>query len=200
MVDGGSELAGTERVARPWWPRVGPETGQHGQTLVEFALVFPIFIGLLMAVVEFGFLYNNILTVQFASRQGVSVAAQVGAEDGADCSILKAVEAALRTPVNRVNVDAVEIFAADGNGDPIPGRMNRYVRQGSLDCPGTGTQPYSLAGTEGYPQTDRGDSLVGGLDLVGVHIDYTYHGITPVGAGRTWSVGDGSTLRMEPKQ
>ncbi len=162
--------------------------------------MFPIFALLLMAVVEYGFLYNNILTVQFASRQGVSVAAQVGAEDGADCSILKAIESALETPVNRTSIDAVEIFAADGNGDPVPGRVNRYVRSGWLDCPGTGMQPYSLDGTEGYPQTERGDSLVGGLDLVGVHIQYAYHGITPIGAGRTWTVSDGSTLRMEPKQ
>ncbi len=184
------------RPASAPWTRAG----QRGQTLVEFALVFPMFVTLLMAVVEFGFLYNNILTVQYASRQGVSVAAQVGAEDGADCTILKAVEAALRSPVNRVDVAAVEIFAADTAGDPIPGRVNRYVRTGSLDCPGTTAQPYSLEGVEGYPQTERGDSLAAGLDLVGVHIDYTYHGITPIGAGRTWTVGDGSTLRMEPKQ
>ena len=80
--------------------------------------------------------------------------------------------------------------------------MNRYVRSGTLDCPGSGTdEPYTLVGSEGYPQTDRVPTpWPPGLDMVGVHIEFTYHGITPIGAGRTWSVSDGATLRMEPKQ
>jgi hypothetical protein len=175
------------------------ETGQDGQSLVEFALVMPIFFLLIMGLIEYGFLYNNILTVQFASRQGVSIAAEAGSMDGADCYVLKAVETALQTPVNRTSVQAVEVYESDTAGDIVSGRSNRYIRSGTLTCPG-GNQPYSLVGEEGYPQTERGDSLVGGLDLVGVHIDFTYYGITPIGAGRTWTVSDGSTLRMEPKQ
>jgi hypothetical protein len=175
-------------------------SGQDGQGLVEFALVMPIFFLLLMGLIEYGVLYNNILTVQFASREGVSAAAEAGAVDGADCSVLKAVEAGLQTPVNRASINAVEVFQADANGDAIPGRVNRYVRTGTLDCPGTQAEPYTLVGSEGYPQVDRHDSLVDGLDLVGVHIDFTYHGITPLGSGRTWTVSDGATLRMEPKQ
>ena len=36
--------------------------------------------------------------------------------------------------------------------------------------------------------------------MVGVRIGYQYSGITPLGAGRTWTVSDGASLRMEPKQ
>ncbi len=173
--------------------------GEAGQTLVEFSLVFTLFITLMMAVIEFGVLYNNILTVQFASRQGVSVAAEMGGEDGADCAILKAVEDALQTPVNHSAISAVEIYQSDANGDKIAGKVNRYTRTGTLDCPGTATEPYTLVGSEGYPEVDRGDVLTD-LDMVGVHIDYTYYGITPFAAGRSWAVSDGATLRMEPKQ
>jgi hypothetical protein len=180
-------------------PKRREGTGEDGQSLVEFALVIPIFLMLMMGLLEYGFLYNNILTVQYASRQGVSIAAEAGSLDGADCYILKAVEAALQSPTNRTSVEAVEVYESDTNGDAIPGRVNRYLRFGSLECPGV-NQPYTLVGEEGYPQTLRGDSLSGGLDLVGVHIDFTYYGITPIGAGRTWAVSDGSTLRMEPKQ
>jgi hypothetical protein len=188
------------RGARDQVGRRSRGSGDGGQSLVEFALVVPIFLLLIMGLIEYGFLYNNVLTVQYASRQGVSIAAEAGAVDGADCSILKAVEAALQSPVNRADVEGVTIFESDFNGNPISGRANQYVRTGALYCPGTGTQPYTLVGEEGYPQTERGDTLAGGLDLVGVFIDYTYHGMTPIGAGRTWSVSDGSTLRMEPKQ
>lgn len=171
-----------------------------GQTLVEFALVLPLFTMLMMGVLEFGFLYNNLLTIQFAARQGVSAAAQAGAVDGADCSILNAVEDALSAPIDRSEIAAVEIFLSDASGDPVPGRMNTYIRAGTLTCPGTGDQPYTLLGAEGYAQIDRIDTLAAGLEVIGVRIDYDYHGITPIGAGRVWALTDGATLRMEPKQ
>jgi hypothetical protein len=179
------------RTARP---------AEGGQGLVEFALVIPIFLLLLMGLLEFGFLYNNLLTVQFAARQGVSAAAMAGGVDGADCSILNAVEKALTAPVDHDRVQFVEIFLSDADGDPVPGIVNRYVRGGSLDCPGTGTQPYTLVGVEGYEQITRKDALVDGLDVAGVRIGYLYAGMTPIGAGQTWSLSDGATLRMEPKQ
>jgi hypothetical protein len=173
---------------------------EAGQGLVEFALVIPLFFGLLMGVIEFGFLYNNLLTIQFAARQGVSAAAQAGGVDGADCSILNAVEMALTPPIDRSRVEFVEVFQSDVAGDVVPGVVNRYVRGGTLDCPGTGTQPYTLVGEEGYPQVDRHDALVDGLDLIGVRIGYQYIGMTPVAVGRSWDLSDGATLRMEPKQ
>ncbi len=173
---------------------------EAGQGLVEFALVIPLFVGLLMGVIEFGFLYNNLLTVQFAARQGVSAAAQAGGVDGADCSILNAVEKALSPPIDHARVEFVEIFQSDAAGDVVPGVINRYVREGTLDCPGTGTQPYTLVGAEGYPQIDRHDALVEGLDVIGVRLGYEYVGMTPVALGRTWDLSDGATLRMEPKQ
>jgi hypothetical protein len=173
---------------------------EAGQGLVEFALVIPLFFGLLMGVIEFGFLYNNLLTVQFAARQGVSAAAQAGGVDGADCSILNAVEKALSPPIDHTRVEFVEVFQSDAAGEVVPGVVNRYVREGTLDCPGTGTQPYTLVGAEGYPQIDRHDALVEGLDVIGVRVGYEYVGMTPVALGRTWDLSDGATLRMEPKQ
>ncbi len=173
---------------------------QAGQGLVEFALTLPIFVLVMMGVLEFGFLYNNILTVQYAARQGVSAAAQAGGVDGADCSILKAVERALTTPIDKSRVTSVKIYKSDANGDPIPGAINQYARTGTLDCPGDESEPYTIVGSEGYPQADRHDSLAEGLDVVGVRIGYLYAGITPIGSGRTWPVSDGASLRMEPKQ
>ncbi len=221
MASGGhcSKTAETQHVPEPDW-RFMPMTRfpvsqafdlgrwraqvarrrEDGQSLVEFALVMPIFFLLVMGLIEYGFLYNNVLTVQFASRQGVSAAAQVGAEDGADCTILKAVESALTAPIDKSRIDEVEVFESDANGDAITGRVNRYQRVGTLDCPGSVNQPYTLIGDEGYPQIDRRDSLADGLDVVGVRIAYTYQGITPIGSGRSWTVSDGATLRMEPKQ
>lgn len=178
--------------------RGGPR--ERGQGLVEFAMALPIFILLLMSMIEYGFLYNNILTVQFAARQGVSAAAEVGAGDGADCTILKAIETALTVPIDKTKITEVDIFQSDSSGDPVPGAVNQYTRTGTLDCPGSVDQPYTLVGGEGYPQTTRHDAISEGLDIVGVRIAYLYNGITPIGSGRSWNVSDGATLRMEPKQ
>jgi hypothetical protein len=178
----------------------GARSADAGQSLVEFALVIPIFITLLMGVIEFGFLYNNLLTVQFAARQGASAAAEAGGVDGADCSILNAVEVALTVPLDHQRVEFVEIFQSDAAGDAVPGAVNRYLRGGTLDCPGTGVQPYTLVGAEGYPQIGRHDALVEGLDVIGVRIGYQYRGMTPIAYGRSWDLADGATLRMEPKQ
>jgi hypothetical protein len=173
---------------------------EGGQGLVEFALALPIFILLLMSMIEYGFLYNNILTVQFAARQGVSAAAEAGANDGADCTILKAIETALTVPIDKTRITFVDIFQSDSNGDPVPGKVNHYTRTGVLDCPGSVDQPYTLVGAEGYPQTQRRETIAAGLDIVGVQIGYVYNGITPIGSGRSWSVSDGASLRMEPQQ
>ena len=167
-----------------------------GQGLVEFALTLPIFMALMTGVLEFGFLYNNILTVQYASRQGVSAAARRWRgrrrlhhpQGGRECP--------------------------DGPHRPFSGHDHRDLRGrcewrsgpwrhqhlhafGRLDCPGDDTQPYTLVGTEGYAQQDRKDSIAEGVDVVGVRIGYTYAGITPLGSGRTWTVSDGASLRME---
>jgi hypothetical protein len=178
----------------------GDRPAGAGQGLVEFSLVLPLFMSLLMGVIEFGFLYNSLLTIQFAARQGVSAAAQAGGVDGADCSILNAVEKALSTPVDHSRIEFVEIFESDAAGHVVPGVVNRYAREGTLDCPGASSQPYTLVGEEGYPQADRRDALVEGLDVIGVRIGYQYVGITPVAFERTWDLADGATLRMEPKQ
>ena len=171
-----------------------------GQSLVEFALTLPIFVLVMMGLIEFGFLYNNILTIQFASRQGASAAALLGSDEDADCAILRAVERSLTAPIDRTRIVAITVFESDAAGDPVTGRINRYVRTGSLTCASGEVQPYSLDGTEGYPETDRRDTLAAGLDVIGVKIGYTYAGITPIGAGRSWPVDDASTLRVEPRQ
>ncbi len=75
---------------------------------------------LMTGVIEFGFLYNNILTVQYAARQGVSAAAQAGGVDGADCTILKAIERALTVPIDKARVTTVTIYRSDAAATRSP--------------------------------------------------------------------------------
>ncbi len=48
---------------------------EHGQTMVEFALVLPLLAVLLLAIVEFGVVFHDYVTVTDASRVGARKAA-----------------------------------------------------------------------------------------------------------------------------
>ena len=51
-------------------PRKPQIAGQHGQTMTEFALVMPILLFLLLAIVQFGVVFNNYVTLTDAVRAG----------------------------------------------------------------------------------------------------------------------------------
>ena len=80
------------RAISPVALRTGREH-QRGQTLVEFALVIPVFLLFLIGLFEFSFAFNAQLTTNYASRAGGLVAAEAGNEGAADCLILDAIEA-----------------------------------------------------------------------------------------------------------
>lgn len=47
---------------------------RNGQSMVEFALILPILILLVLGIVEFGLMFNSYLTVQNVSREGARLA------------------------------------------------------------------------------------------------------------------------------
>ena len=81
----------------------------RGQSLVEFALVFPIFFVLLMSLIEFGLVFNALLSINFATRDASLIAAEAGNAVGADCIILKKVENSIGAPANKAQIQTVEI-------------------------------------------------------------------------------------------
>lgn len=55
--------------------RLPRRDGERGQALVEFALVLPLLVLLLFAVIQFGIVYNNYITLTDAVRAGARKAA-----------------------------------------------------------------------------------------------------------------------------
>jgi Flp pilus assembly protein TadG len=66
--------------------RVGKE--ERGQAMVEFALVLPIFMLLIFAIVDFGMGFHAYITVTNSAREG----ARLGAVRGTQAEILKRVQ------------------------------------------------------------------------------------------------------------
>ncbi len=190
--------------------RADSRPASRGQTLVEFALVFPIFLTLLLSLIEFAFLFNAILSVQFATQNAAVIAAEIGDAPGmpgklpvADCAILQEVERDVIAPAQRSQIGTVDIIWADAAGVSKGGGTSTtttYVRSGSSNCDfpdGTSsTVPYGGPSPNNYPPIARcnfltpsvsscpataGLSHTGGPDFITVRITYTHRLTTPLG-------------------
>ena len=186
----------------------------RGQSLVEFALVFPIFFTLLLGLIEFAFVFNAILAVNYAARVAALAAAEAGDRSGADCIILDSVDRAVSAPTDDNRIVSVEIFKANANGGII-GTPTTYTR----DAPSsTGTSctyadsttltvHYTLT-VDGYPIDARCNIMNGcdggtSVDNIGVRVTYNHPWITPISTFAGGGVGGltferTSIMRMEP--
>jgi len=167
----------------------GMQQDDAGQSLVEFALVLPVLLMLILGIAEFAFAYNSRDSVFFAARDGSMLAAEGGSIAGTDCVVLDRIERDIVSPAQPVNVQTVKIFWSDRNGVELAGTENLYTRGGSTVCLyGNGTSltvPYTLT-TALYPEIDRCDVLAGcgGLhqapDNIGVTISYRHNWVSSV--------------------
>ncbi|MHB8399918.1 MAG: TadE/TadG family type IV pilus assembly protein [Candidatus Limnocylindrales bacterium] len=216
------------RTGLPCPDRPAERSRSRGQALVEFSLVIPIFLILLMAVIEFAFLLNGILSINYATRDAALIGAEAGNGVGADCVILKKIEQDVSAPANPVNITAVQIYWTNDNGQLLdtsgnvytsgPGQaVDTYTRTGSTTCTfadgSTLSVPYTLSGTADYPESVRCNNIGGttqgcqpghpGLDTIAVGITYHDTWRTPLHSligllGSGWTVTQSNPMRMEP--
>lgn len=173
--------------------------GQAGQSVVEFTLVMPVLLLLLVGMLEFGSVFDHKTAMAYAVREGARVGASLGnggSNPGmVDTTIVTAVRRGLTNPILIENITSIEIYKADPNGDPEPGKVDTYDRDGTL------------VGTQGWPATQR---VVGNQgDSIGVRVRYDFHPTTPLAtllglfAGSappyvTLPMTDRTVMRLEP--
>ncbi len=203
-------------MIRPFQHRRFKRPNSKGQALVEFAFVFPLFMVLLVGVIEYGFLMNATLASSFATRDASLIAAEAGNSSGADCAILKKVEDDISGPSSAANITNVQIYWADSTTGAIKsGYVNTYTRSTTqtISCTVSGstfTLPYS-APTIGYPESSRCNVISGascasghtGLDTIGVQVTYNYTWHTPLKSllgftGPGWTIVKSNAMEMEP--
>ncbi len=187
--------------------------------MVEFALVFPLFLILLIGLIEFAFVFNAALGLNFATRNASLVAAEEGNTSGADCAILDSIQQSIRAPMVLLSGDSVTISQADRNGNIIPTRQDVWTYTTTTQSCTSATRTYQVnfaPGSATYPATGtensggRCDILQGcsasvPLDSVAVSVKYHYNYHTPLGnflALPGWGTGFDLTwtnvMRMEP--
>lgn len=185
---------------------------EGGQALVEFALVLPTFMLLILGAIEFSYLLNSRNTVTSATRQAAMRAAEGGSRLGTDCVVLESLEAGIISPAKSILVSQVLVFWSDANGNQMGDNSNTYTRGGSMTCDyGDGTSltvPYTLTSEE-YPPDERCDVLAGCggphpvLDTVAVQVTYQHSWLTSFAritgdGGLTFSTN--TAARIEPQK
>ena len=200
----------------------------RGQSLVEFSLIIPIFLVLLLGLIEFGFMFNAVLTANYATRDASLIGSEAGSSEGADCVIISKVLEDFRPPVDASSLTQIVIYRAKTAGDPYNGTYansgNVWVRSGTTDCSAYGKSaslPYTLSAAnypEGTPDTATGDggrcNFLNGCpnntlrtrDAIGVQVTYSYTWHTPLGnfpfgfGGNTggFTIVRSNEMRMEP--
>ena len=200
----------------------------RGQSLVEFALIFPLFIILLLSIIEFMFLFNAQLSLNYATRDASLIAAEAGNNANADCQILQQVDKDLNPADGRDAGHHGPHLQRHGDGRAVERSQGAdlHARRVPRPC-GSFSVPYSIVdpSTQAtYPSNVRCSDLdrtgcspanTGpgntGVDIIGVRIDYGYHFVTPLGSaialvgggqplwgGAGMTMSTGNAMRMEP--
>lgn len=172
--------------------RAGAErrSGRAGQGLVEFAIVVPVFMIILLGILEFGFVFDQTMTVNYATREGARSGAAFAAGNSTsmpcadvDKNIIAAVQRVLEAPGSNVDVSKVSrirIFKASATGTDS-GSGNDWV-------PGTGplvdgkALNFARSGAGTYDACSRVNAWIGNTppESLGVAITYRYDLRTPL--------------------
>jgi hypothetical protein len=183
----------------------------RGQALVEFSLIIPLFLMIVVGILEFSVLLTVDLGLTSATQDATRMAAQMGNSADADFQILNTIETDLQAPVSKERIDTVKIFWTNPEGTVLASSV--YRRVGTLwNTAHTESLPYSQI-SGGYPPPARCVIVSGvgctaghgGVDWIGVSIAYQYAWMTPapglVGLGGAAPLMNiTSTSRMEPIQ
>jgi hypothetical protein len=159
----------------------------RGQALVEFAVVIPVFLLVLMTVLEFGLVFSQHVTMEYATREGARMGAALANGSVAfDCKdvddqVVAAVQRVLTASGSPINIDEIgeiRIYNADANGR----------EQGSVNVwtPGNGPKVDGEAllfkeTSSNWSACSRSNVGFGATDSIGIYLGYRYRFVTPLG-------------------
>lgn len=180
--------------------RQGRQDGERGQGLVEFTMIVPIVLLIVVSVAELGLVFGDLITVGYGSREGARVGSALATGGVSDCSegndpsgvdaaLVSAVQRILGSPgsgIDMAEVQEIRIFKADAIGGETPGSVNVWQYAGigggpEVDPgPGVANINYKPVSQSWYAcgRTNNGPTP----DSIGVTVVYSYHFVTPFAA------------------
>lgn len=194
----------------------------RGQGLVEFAMIVPVFMLLLLGLLEFGFVFDQTMTISYATREGARSGAAFANGNATtmicttsvdiDKNVIAAVQRVLEAPGSQVDpaqVSEIRIYLATASGTQSGGTFNRWTYS-----PGSG--PVVDGAALDFSQVQNNwdacarDNTWNGSnapDSLGVSIQYNYQFVTPLAAilgffgppgGNTLPISDRTVMALNP--
>ena len=212
----------------PWAPKSIRRVHQAGQGLVEFAMLVPVFLLVLLGMLEFGFAFNHNMSLEYATREGARAGAAMadgsitdsacgGAQLTAanvDPLIITAVQRVLESPGSMVDISQVQnitIYQATATGTPVAGKSNVWTRTigagPNVPCQSPVQKLDFSPGTVNWPASSRVNAA--SPDHLGVSISYTYDYRSALGSilrffggngAASLAMNDRTVMDLEPTQ
>jgi len=195
--------------------RVFRRRRERGQSLVEFAVVIPVLLTLVLVIAEFGVLFSTNMSMVEATSAGSRVGAILvnGSNSLGSCGltgyqnvdpqIMLTVQRVVESPGSGINpayIDWVDIYDSTSTGGE--GAYNRWTYKAGGGGTVCGVTLDFILKSTNWLASSRGNTLP--VDSIGVLIQYEYHLFTPIsavthlfGAG-TITVVDSTVAAFEP--
>ncbi len=182
-----------------------PRSGARGQGLVEFAMLVPVFMLILLGLLEFGMVFDHTMTITTATREGARNGAAFAAGNtttmvctssvDVDKYIIGAVQRVLKAPGSQVVLSRIQnivIYKSAADGTPSGSLKNTWTYSAGAGPVVDGTPLDFVQGTVNWDACTRQN---GGVtpDSLGVSVTYNYQFQTPLAAvvGFFGSAGSG---------
>ncbi len=171
--------------------RRGDRPRRRGQSLVEYAMTVPVFLLILLGMLEFGFAFSHHLTMEYSTREGARTGASLA--NGSDQVACATVDDHVMAAVQRVltgtgsqiamnRIGEIRIYQADSTGREL-GPVNRWTLGAGPTVEGAQLLFHEVS--SGWSACGRKNLAVGvndRVDSIGVSITYDYDFVTPLGA------------------
>jgi hypothetical protein len=181
---------------------------------VEFAMIVPIVLLVVVSVAELGMVYGDLITVGYGSREGARVGSALATGDvdscaggndpaGVDAAVVSAVQRILKSPGSGLDVTEVQeirIFKSTSSGAELSGHTNVWHYAG----PGGGPEVDPGAGgvnidfqpiAEPWPACSRNNNGVT-PDSIGVTVVYRYRFVSPFASMLDAIAGGATSLTL----
>jgi len=173
-------------------------TGQGGQSIVEFAVVVPVMVLMLLGMLEFGLAFNHHMTIEYATRESSRTGAALARGGSSNCvggvdsqdvdeQTIAAAQRVLKSPgspIRMADITDIQLYRANSSGGQVGTQVNvwNYNPGAGPDLdpgPAVDRLDFSRAST-GWPVCSRSSGP--NADSIGVRIEYTYRFSTPLGS------------------
>jgi len=180
----------------------------RGQSLVEFSMVITVMMLLLLGMLEFGFIFDQHLTLEYSSREGARVGAAMANGSTAypcaevDNHVIAAVQRVITSPGSRVTesrVSEIRIYKSTSTGDQSGTLANTWVYQAAGGPVIDGKALDYKNVTTNWSACGRSNTT-SSPDSLGVRVTYSYVPVTPLSSVMSFFGGGGpATLPITDK-